>query len=154
MIAKKLSTIYVEGVLEFLRTRKNANPMQGQRNAILDYTGIQNEFNHPWCDDWARFVNEYIGKKLRDPNEGSIASNEAGNVLLKDIIVVERYYWTKDGREHNYNGIRPSGYIPENSLSKDNGIVLLDPWITLLPIAYWPSKHPAPPSGRGINPLK
>ena len=151
-VAKSLSKIYVDAVDEFLRTRRGAAPEQGSRNAILDFLGVSNEFNHPWCDDWARFVNQYVGDRLNDRRfTVEIGDSE---MSLGSIIRIDRYYWCSGGHEHNYNGIRPWGYQPTEPPTRDNGVLLLDPWLTLLPLSYWPSEHPLPPTGRGLNPQR
>lgn len=48
-----LADIYIRAVDEFLATHPGAKPKLGSRNIIADATGLQNEFNAPWCADWA-----------------------------------------------------------------------------------------------------
>ncbi len=148
--ANKIADAYIRAVDDFLRLHPGAKPELGERSAILGALGLQNEFSHPWCDDWA----EAMRNALRD--------TITGDPSLKRLFGVMRGYWLeKEPREegdlqHNWIVLYPllpglvmAGFDPPDGLP----LLFLDPWYKILPYSYKPgSSNHAPLTHLGVPP--
>lgn len=127
-IANSLADDYIRGTDSFLRDHPGARPSLGQRRWLLDATGIQNEFNAPWCADWAPYMQQKLNKGSNDPNQ------------FNDYLKVEFMQWNSGGFQHNFQMVRPVGYAIKVLPEIDNVAVIFDPWRDLLPRVYSASK--------------
>lgn len=119
---------YLEAVDTFLQDHPGARPLLGSRNFIADATGLQDEFNAPWCADWA-------GDMLKSVAHSIPPSSPASKLF--------RFEWGQThaswSREHNYLIVYPYGHPPKfPAADGDTGLLLFDPWRTILPQAYFP----------------
>lgn len=121
-IANELADAYIAIVDTFLKDHPGAKPNLGKR---IEFLGLQNEFNAPWCADWAQGVLQ--GLMDRFPPSHPI------NKWL-------RFEWAQfKSPEHNFIIIYPRGYPPKMPPEKNSRtLLLLDPWQTIKPHTYFP----------------
>ena len=149
-IANRIADWYIRAVDEFLMNHPGAAPMQGSRNFWLDRFGIQDEFNHPWCDDWTTSLLDSSKKFLEET-----VSIGGKQIPLNQLVRTDRVQWHGGipgwRLEHNFILVRPFGYEVANPPSSDSVIVLLDPWIKIAPAVYPPNRRSYPGTNTGIK---
>jgi len=159
-IAQIIADAYIDAVLKFLKTDPGARPKLGERSRLLDFLGIQNERNAPWCSDWANFISD----KLCDPVHTKVSIG--GNEVSLDLLVRPQRVQTNwpDGYQHNYVVLRPFGrmIVLAKDVDRDAAItpyiLYFDPWFRILPDVFMPGKpydcipgpHP-PPTHLGVG---
>jgi hypothetical protein len=111
----------------------------------MDKLGIENEFNAPWCDDWARFMLDKLTDVLSE--RVVIGGKE---VLLSTLLRFEKVQtnWP-GGYQHNYVILRPYGHQLNKTASPDDHganphILFFDPWFSIYPDVYLRGGHCAP----------
>jgi hypothetical protein len=131
--AEDVADAYLRAVDDFLRTHPGARPKLGSRNFIADAAGLQDEFNSPWCADWA-------GAMLKAMGEAFPGGHRVNEVF--------RFDWAQSHAkglgvfpiQHNFVLVRPVGRPPQFPIEKaTSSMTLLDPWRTILPKAYFPN---------------
>jgi hypothetical protein len=145
-IANRVADWYIRAVDEFLDSHSGAAPRQGTRNFWLDALGIQDEFNHPWCDDWTTRLLQSSSKFLEE--KVLIGGKE---VALNQLVVFERVQWHFGPFQHNYMLVKPCGHPVANPPSSDQVMVLFDPWIRIAPDVYIPNRHAWPGMNTGVR---
>jgi len=123
---------YIRSVDDFLRTHPGARPELGHRNFVANLVGLQNEFNSPWCADWAA---------------GMITALDD----LPEAARVHQYFrfgWAQTHSraagvfpiQHNYLMVRVAGYPEEFPMDPEKRrAALFDPWRSTLPLVYYPN---------------
>lgn len=149
-IANRIADWYIRAVDDFLASHWGAKPKQGMRNFWLDKYGIQDETNHPWCDDWATYL---LGRADEVLDTRIIVGDRA--IALNQLLKTDRVQWHGGipgwRLQHNYVLLRPYGYQVVNPPSAEPVIVLCDPWIKIRPEVYTPKTHPYPGANTGIK---
>ena len=162
--ARQLATAYVDGVLMFLKMHWGARPAQGTRTD----EETQNRFNRPWCADWRAFfqgegghissywrglqcseINTYF--QLIDAqwhnHTSTVFHSEHNFVVVAPVlpVVPQLRYSLNPNDPLPLNKVVPDPadtIWPFSTLkSTDPRIVILDPWILLLPMAYDVTNH-------------
>ena len=100
----------------------------GERSKLLDFLGWQNEFNAPWCAEWAAEMTRVLTR------------------IDNNYITVVWGQWNGDGLQHNFMIIKSRGHQTQFLPKVDPVILLFDPWRDLLPRVYRPK------SGRFLGP--
>ncbi len=134
---EKLADVYLRAVDEFLATHPGAKPQLGSRNLVADAVGLQDEFNAPWCADWAAAMLQSTFQKIpgNDPIH-QVFRFEWGQAHAKFASIFPI--------QHNFMIVRPVGRPARFPLNpKDKSALMFDPWRTLNPRAYF-----ANPKGR------
>ena len=128
---------YIRAVDAFLKEHYGARPMLGSRNLALNWTGHSNKFTDPWCADWAEGIHKELSSRIDDKP-----------LLKKHFMVTDVQAFWPGGGQHNWVAVFPRGQvIGMGPLTVTPTIrqklIYLDPWRTLLPIAYVPTSHPS-----------
>lgn len=125
--ANLIADAYIRAVDRFLKERL-AKAMCDRRNFVGDKLGFENEFNSPWCADWAGAIRDDLGSALTHPS-----------MKIVNSILTTDYAQYNDGYQHNFVILKPRGHTVQLLPKLDSGILILDPWRDLLPRAYTPS---------------
>jgi hypothetical protein len=144
--ANKLADIYIQAVYDFLASHWGAQPMQGQRNFWLDAAGIQTPQNHPWCADWAGYLNDRLVDKV-DVNLQKIFTFKFAQQHTERTAG----QFQVGPNQHNFIVVYVVGHapsLPYNGNSPLGGALIFDPWPSLTPLAFSPDVSGS--SGRPI----
>lgn len=127
--ANHLADIYITAVDTFLKEHPGAKPQLDRRRFLLDQLGIQNATNAPWCADWAVGMSTALGDAIYQDKE---MRNLLRVSLAQSIDPMDHY-------QHNFVVLIPRGYDPLPEGKSTKKVLILDPWVNLLPIAYPPA---------------
>ncbi|MFM8313908.1 MAG: hypothetical protein ACKOA8_06450 [Deltaproteobacteria bacterium] len=121
-IANDFADAYIAIVDKFLKEHPGARPKLGKR---IEFLGLQNEINAPWCADWAQGV-----------LEGFMNRFDAKHPIQKWL----KFQWAQiRSPQHNFVVIYPSGRPPAvPPKPNDHTLLIADPWHTILPGTYFP----------------
>jgi uncharacterized repeat protein (TIGR01451 family) len=159
---RKLAGAYVDGVLMFLKMHWGARREQGMRRFF------ENRFSRPWCGDWNNF---FAGSLQTDgPKIQSYWTDYFFTPACPDLSKYFNIYegqWhgsmDSDTPQHNFIIVYRVGSRPllraaqgqelspslltldtntgDPMVSDDTRIIILDPWINLLPEAFTLPEH-------------
>ncbi len=143
----KVADRYIRAVDEFLGSHPGAKPTLGTRNYVLDYLGLANDINHPWCATWADFVHNKIS---------TMPTADYGAAFAFGIVEVSlefhRVQWNKSSLpiagiqiQHNWITVQSAGYPALQTKTKaqldGESVIYFDPWWDLSPRVRRPGDH-------------
>jgi hypothetical protein len=147
-VAKIIAKQYVDAVQQALMSHPDATPSHG-----VQLRPVPDDPSDPVCANWMTIVN-----KAMNSNAFMTQNVQYGGktVQLQNVISINaaqtafgRHWYNGQPIQDNYNIVRVNGYAPVLG-ANDPKVAILDPWPTLLPLAYTTREHAVIPGVGGF----
>jgi hypothetical protein len=138
---------YIRAEDEFLGSHPGAKPQLGVRNFVLDFLGLSNDFNHPWCATWANSIYDSMAA-MPTVEYGAVFANG----VVEKSLEFRWVQWNKSKlyvaglqKQHNWVAVQSVGYPEMQTKTQTQldgeSLVYFDPWWDVLPKVRRPGDH-------------